>query len=74
MGSGDQLELVGDLEVRVSGLAVGTGVVLQKEFAESKKPQEGDEIVDFNTLVVYVSKSLPRVSHIPIEKTRKQIR
>ncbi len=72
MGSGGQLELVGDIDVRVPGLAVGTGLVLQKEFAECKKPPEGDEIVDFNTLVVYVSRSLPRASHVLIKRKNEE--
>ena len=60
VGAGGELELVGGLQVGVAGGAVGGGVILQKEFAGSKKPQEGDEMTGFDAAAVYVSKGLPR--------------
>ena len=52
VGAGGELELVGSLEVGVAGLAVGTGVVLRKVCAESKKPQEGNEIIGFDAAAI----------------------
>ena len=55
--AGGELELVGGLQVGIAGGAVGGGVILQKEFALSKKPQEGDEIIGFDAAAVL---GLPR--------------
>jgi hypothetical protein len=49
-----------ETRVGVAGLAVGTGVVLQKGFAERKKPQEGDEMIGVGAGAVCVSNILPR--------------
>ena len=41
VGASGELELVRGLQIRIAGGAVRGGVVLQKECAESKKPQGG---------------------------------
>ena len=60
VGASGELVLVDDLQIVVVGGSVGGDIVLQEEFAEREKPQEGDEIIGFDTSTVYLSESLPR--------------